>query len=366
MSLQVSIVGLYLSSLTSLDLSYCPQVSDGGLLSLVLPRDHSGASDPRFGQCRGLTRLLVSGCQTVTSVSCSQLLVGLDKLTVLDFPDTVGVLHSLVMDVTLTPDSRLRLRSLYAGESCSDESLAVAVTLCPQVEHVYIVLADFITPASCLGLLDVDHLRELHLRQDNSHLPDPGLLLEVLPPVLARHGQTLVSLNLAELEVVEVGTLCDNCPSLVHLALLWNKAYTSREGDTSKRECFPKLQTIDLAYANFNEDNFDYVPIEVPTHNLLQILRSPKLKSIKMCASRNLTSECMANVLSFNDLDQLEFLELNKCHEISFESLENLLEEENKLNHVRVLKCDQITRRDIQFYQKKCKKWKWNVNIEWT
>ena len=58
---------------------------------------------------------------------------------------------------------------------------------------------------------------------------------------------------------------------------MWNKAYISREGETSKREWFPKLQTIDLAYANFNEDNFDNVPIEVPTHNLLQILRSPKL-----------------------------------------------------------------------------------------
>ena len=47
-SLQVSIVGLYLSSLTSLDLSYCPQVTDGGLLSLVLPQDHTGLSDLRY------------------------------------------------------------------------------------------------------------------------------------------------------------------------------------------------------------------------------------------------------------------------------------------------------------------------------
>ena len=181
-----------------------------------------------------------------------------------------------------------------------------------------------------------------------------------------RHGPSLVSINFAEVEAVEVGTLCDNCPSLVHLALLWNKSYISREGEICKREWFPKLQTIDMAYANFNEDNFDYVPIEVPTHNLLQILRSPKLKSIQICASRNLTSECMESVFAFNDLGQLEFLELNKCHEVSFESLEQLLEEENKLNHVRVLKCDQITKRDIQFYQKKCKKWRWNVNIEWT
>jgi len=106
------------------------------------------------------------------------------------------------------------------------------------------------------------------------------------------------------------------------------------------------------------DDNFEYLHTEVPTQNLLQILRSPMLKSIKICASRNLTSECMENVLAFNELEYLELLELNKCHEISFDSLEILLEAENKLNHVRVLRCDQITKRDVQFYQMKCKKWK--------
>ena len=81
----------------------------------------------------------------------------------------------------------------------------MAVTLCPLVEHVYIVLADVyissgkmgvhvysthkpvITAAdSCLALLDVDHLRELHLRQEVPHLPGLGLLTDVLAPVLAR------------------------------------------------------------------------------------------------------------------------------------------------------------------------------------
>ena len=79
----------------------------------------------------------------------------------------------------------------------------MAVNLCPQVEHVYIVLADvyissgestcvqytktgFAAADSCLALLDVDHLRELHLRQEVPRLPGPGLLTDVLSPVLAR------------------------------------------------------------------------------------------------------------------------------------------------------------------------------------
>ena len=97
------------------------------------------------------------------------------------------------------------VQSPYKTSFCSDESLAVAVNLCPQVEYVYIVLADvyissaktgvhvystqkagFAAADSCLALLDVDHLRELHLRQEVPHLPGPGLLTDVLSPVLAR------------------------------------------------------------------------------------------------------------------------------------------------------------------------------------
>ena len=43
----MSVVGLYLTSLASLDLSYCTQVTDGGILSLVLPHDHLRISDQR-------------------------------------------------------------------------------------------------------------------------------------------------------------------------------------------------------------------------------------------------------------------------------------------------------------------------------
>ena len=56
-----------MSNLTSLDVSFCTQVSDHGLLTLVLGQDVSGATDTRFGQCKKLSTLLVSGCQNVSS-----------------------------------------------------------------------------------------------------------------------------------------------------------------------------------------------------------------------------------------------------------------------------------------------------------
>ena len=44
------------------------------------------------------------------------------------------------------------VQSLYKTGFCSDESLAVAVTLCPQVEHVYIVLADVYISSGKMGV----------------------------------------------------------------------------------------------------------------------------------------------------------------------------------------------------------------------
>ena len=64
--LQLSVCGVYMSRLTSLDISYCRSVTDQGLMSLLTARDHSGARDPRFGQCRGLVSLLVAGCQNIS------------------------------------------------------------------------------------------------------------------------------------------------------------------------------------------------------------------------------------------------------------------------------------------------------------
>ena len=317
----------------------------------------------RCGQLAGrLVRLQLTGSQNLSSAAVAQLLGGCVRtMKVLEFRDTARVVQTLVTG--RTADTRPQLRSLHAGEESQSETLAVAVAACPHVEHVYLVTAEHNSAECVLALLDLSYLRELHVREDPALAGgrDQPPLCSVLGPVVARHGGTLVSLNLAEVRGVEVAALCASCPSLVHLALLWNKSYVSSDADIT-REWFPKLQTVDLAYIDSDMDNL----VEAPTNNLLQILRSPLLKSVKICASMNLSDQCIESVLAINPLVNLEFLELNKCHEVSFDILESLLDTENRISHVRLLKCEQISRRDIENYKRKVKKWKWNVVIDWT
>ena len=52
--------------------------------------------------------------------------------------------------------------------------------------------------------------------------------------------------------------------------------------------------------------------------------------------------------------------------QISFEGLSCILEAENRLEVVRLLECNTITRKDYTAYTKLANRRKWKVDIEWT
>jgi len=359
----VSILGLYCHMLSSLDLSYCRQLSDRGLLSLLLPQDNWGQHDSRFGQCKLLSKLLVSGSQDITSAAISEAVQQLQQLAVLDYQDTVGVIEQLVLGGRL--DRQLLLRSLYSLDSSCSDSLALAVSVCPLVEHVYIVTSSTITSTTLLSLLDLQQIKEIHICNELGHYSLP--VQEQLGPVLQKHGQTLLSLNMAEVEQIDVEMICDFCPNLVHLALLWNKSYiTQVPGKVRKefkRTFFPKLLTANIAFIEPDEEN---VFSEMCARDLTTILLSPCLKSLKLCQAQNLSDMILGDVLAEDGLKCLENIELNKCNEISFDVLEQLLEDKNPLELARFARCEEITKRDFQNYQKKIKKWKWKMKVEWS
>ena len=350
-----------MAQLTSLDLSHCTQVSDKGVLTLVQAQDSSGSPDNRFGQCHKLSRVLVSGCQNISQVSVKVLLTQLRMLSVLDYSDTVGVIHQLILEDKL--ERQLNLKSLYCGETCSEESLALVTATCPHVEHVYVVLSDNVTCQTLMSLLDIKYLREIHVR-DESWSDHGGVTFsEVMSPVLTRHGATLVNINLAEVRHVDIGSICDTCPALVHLALHWNKSYVI-SNNSAQREWFPAMKTFEASFVNDNENV--YWPSEMSRDHLMMLLRSSMLQSVKICHSNNLDDVCMENVYNFSLFQHLQHLELDNCHEITFQCLEVLLEHENSLQSVKLLKCEQITKRDIQNYQRRIQKWKWDLDLVWS
>ena len=185
----------------------------------------------------------------------------------------------------------------------------------------------------------------------------------MMDPVLLRHGQTLLSLNLAECQHINVSLICHSCPSLIHLTLLWNKSYVC--SDQTDRRPFPVLKTVSLAFLTQEEED-NVLRREMSTSELCLILSSPSLQSLKVVHSQNLTDMSLSSSYSFGSMINLKNLELEHCHNISMDSLESFLEDQNSLDSVRFIKCEQITNRDIQKYQRKVKKLNWNIKIEWS
>jgi len=358
----VSILGIYCPMLTSIDLSYCTQLSDGGLLSLFLPQDSCGQLDSRCGKCQSLSKLLLSGSQNVTSEAVGQAVMQLQQLVVLDYQDSVGVVEQLVLGGQL--DRELLLRSLHSLGSTSSDSLALAVSVCPLVEHIYVVTSSTMSSTTLLSLLDLQQMREIHICNQLGQYSLP--VQEQLGPVLQKHGDTLVSLNLGEVDMVEVAMICNFCPTLVHLALLWNKSYIVQVPGKIRKEnrtFFPRLRSVDLAFQEQDEEN---VYNEMSAEDLASILLSPCLTSLKLCQAQHLTDLALSNILAEDGLKCLENFELNKCNEISYEGLEQLLEVQNLIETAKFVRCEEITKRDFQGYQKKLKKWKWNMKVEWA
>ena len=352
---QLSVCGVYLSRLVSLDLSYCRAVTDSGLLPLLTARDLTGAEDPRFGQCRDLRRLRLAGCQDLSpALSVRQALLSLPGLALLDHPETVSVIHSLELEGSLA------LRTLHSGLESSEESLAVACRTCPEAEHVFTVLHPAQPPHCLLALLELRALRELHVREEEETGGEP--LGPLLVPVLSKHGETLVSLNIAECGDISLSVICSACPSLLHLVLLWNKNYLTTHTDS---QIFPRLRTAEFAFRPDDEgDNF--LQRQLSSSDLSLVLNSSSLVSLKLGQSQNLTDQLFTTVFCTNSMENLQSLELDQCHEISLESLEPLLENHNSLESCTFIRCEQITRRDIQKYQKKVNKFKWNIKINWS
>ena len=307
----LSIVGLYCSQLTSLDISYCTAVSDQGLCTLFLNQDSSGQQiTGRFGQCTLLSCLLVAGSQGITDLGASKTLLNLPNLAVFDYHNTVAILNSLLIFHNV---EKLKLRVLHGSEE-EEQDLATAIKLCPELRHLHLLTYPALSNANAFQpLLDLSEMKELRVCNEAGLYSLP--VLTHLTPVFSEHGQTLVSLNLAEVEQIDVGLLASLCPALVHLSLLWNSRYLA--GNSVPPASFPKLRTAELSCREREEDEDS---VEPPPDHLAIILCSPLVSTLKLSNLSNLDDYFLSNLLmtSHGCLQQLEHLQVTRCNEVAF------------------------------------------------
>jgi len=349
----LSIVGLYCPLLASLDLSYCTQLTDGGLLTLFLEQDAEGNRIAgRFGVCRRLSKLLVAGSQGVTAEGAAAALLHLPELQVFDFQGTAAVVTRLAATRGL---GKLRLRVLHTSPE-EEQDLPAVLALCPDLQHLHLVTFPGLREdTSLLALLDTRELREVRVCNEPGSLSLP--VASHLAPVLQAHGATLASLALAEVREVPVGRLATLCPALRHLALQWNEGYI---WDGAPAAAFPRLLTAEVACRE--EEPTDQVP---PEH-LAAVLLSPHLHTLHLSHTSTLTDQLTSEVLASGALTALKSLQLSRCDEVTLDGLAQLLLAHNPLEVARFARCEQVTLADFQDYQRKVKRRGWSVQLAWS
>lgn len=242
-------------------------------------------------------------------MGASQALLNLPHLAVFDYHNTVAVLTSLFIFHGV---ERLKLRVLHGSEE-EEQDLAAAIAICPHMRHLHLLTHPSLRNANVFEpLLKLSEMRELRICNEAGLYCLP--VLTHLTPAISQHGQTLVSLSLAEVGQIDVGLLATLCPALVHLSLLWNSQYLV--GNSIPPDFFPKLRTAELSCRE-REDEEDM--LEPPQDQLAIILSSPMLTSLKLSNSANLTDIFVSNLLvSPNScLQLLQTLHLTRCNEVS-------------------------------------------------
>jgi len=243
-----------------------------------------------------------------------------------------------------------------------EQDLATAIDICPQMRHLHLLTHPALRNANVFQpLLKLSEMKELRVCNEAGLYCLP--VLTHLTPVISQHGQTLVSLNLAEVCQIDVGLLATLCSALVHLSLLWNSQYL--EGNSLPPNFFPKLRTAELSYRE-REDEEDM--LEPPQDHLAIILSSPMLSSLKLSNSANLTDHLLSNLLisSNSCLQLLQLLHLTRCNEVTLDGLRPLILAHNHLDSASFSKCEEIGLADFQEYQKRAKKMKWNIQLLWS
>ena len=350
----LSIVGLYCPLLTSLDLSYCTQLTDAGLLTLFLEQDAEGnAVAGRFGVCTRLSKLLVAGSQGVTAAGAAAVLLHLPELQVFDFQGTAAVVTRLAATHGL---AGLRLRVLHTSPE-EEQDLPAVLALCPDLQHLHLVtFPGLAEDTSLLALLDTRELRELRVCNEPGALSLP--VASHLAPVLQAHGATLASLALAEVREVPVARLAALCPALLHLSLQWNEAYV---WDGAPATAFPCLLTAEVTCREEGEPTD-----QVPPEHLAAVLLSPHLHTLRLSHTSTLTDHLTSEVLASGALSSLKSLQLGRCDEVTLEGLAQLLHSHNPLEEARFAMCEQVTLSDFQDYQRKVKRRGWSLQLAWS
>ncbi len=151
-------------------------------------------------------------------------------------------------------------------------------------------------------------------------------------PFLSRFGSTIKTLQISDLDSVDISVVLKKCPEMMYLALDRNVSYIhARSQVTVNSPTATRCETF--IYRGLRSSDIDSV-------SLSEILLSPHLKDIRISKCQSLVDTIVMDCFRVHQFRKIENLDIRTCHEMSdfvFRSV--FLADSNSIRSVRIVSC---------------------------
>ena len=321
------------------------QVNEKGLRCLFFPMDLDGKHNSSYGQCKSIEYLNVQGvyCDDDTIVQIYMAIGNTLKLIRMD--GAYELMLSTEFDVLKTDVIEIE------GATCEDISSWIdnrSYEKTPFVRELFIVNQDrenFCFDENSTPFCFLPKLNDLWL-----------VRFENFEPQFTTMGHQLTNLTISNC-TIDVYWVMKSCPNLQILALI----------DNIYNESSKEILHDEYPLKEFSSESTS--PGEWPMpRSLFKIFSyAKKLESIAFSDETELDDEILTEIFHSNPLHCLKKLSISYNENITMEILEGgILKNENvPLEKVILSKCENITKSDIQRYEKYLKSKNYNVEVNW-
>lgn len=358
-----------------LNATSCP-VTDSGIKGLCVSKDDLGQNSDRLGQCKAITKLLIEYTK-VSKHGIQLALENLPSLKVLSCCSSVQVLSSMHQDALYTKVDDAPKYSLI-DLHCTNETfespylpgaLSTAVLMCPSLIKLRLVTQETLLDEDLLCLMSCERLRELSIGGGEAcNITFDGGVW----PVLQAIGQTLDSLTLAEIPSVNLRAVTQFCPNLRTLLLFMNHNYSLAWAEEERNPFSPRTKEPSLPTLKKLE-SIHLVCVShlcntsvIPSESLPLLLSSPSIRHLYVKDCGTLTDTVIQKLFETHRFQSLEHIELEQCNNITKRSIDLLLNPGNPLRILKLWECQALTRQNVADWQKKAKRKKWELTVDWS
>ena len=357
-------IGQTCVNLRELDVSSCP-VSDSGIMSLCMSL---GQPD----KCSKLVKLNVLST-AVTAKGAEIVISNCKQLRVFQFCDVCEVLYRLFgsqlkdkefkqsEQVAILPLQYMSIQQMKASLAPVAASIEVSCRICPYITEVYFVRG--VTNQGLMYLSTLEHLKSVTLANSEE---EAITFEEGIVPLLQIRGATIEELSLNDINKIDIACIGAFCPNIRTLSCLVAGYGVSEFLISSQPEVLNKgsrmfAKLIDLKLLlHCPQNSFPAACLKLLFQN------SHNLETLHLNNIDALTDDVMFEIFEANSLRSTNSVRLETCQHITAAPVWFLLEADNELAYLNLSHCLEITRQDVEDFERYCKSKRYNVKIVWS